>query len=75
VQELQRQYYALGRYSAKVVYLWRICLVTGRVLLSIIDEGDTAKIVHINIVGNKDFDQETLTKNFEAEEDRVLESL
>jgi outer membrane protein insertion porin family len=33
-----------------------------------IDEGDTAKIVHINIVGNKDFDQETLTKNFEAEE-------
>jgi outer membrane protein insertion porin family len=68
VQELQRQYYALGRYSAKVDITVEDMPRNRTGIVINIDEGDTAKIVHINIVGNKDFDQETLTKNFEAEE-------
>lgn len=65
-QELQRQYYALGRYSAKVNISVED-MPRNRVRVAInIDEGDTAKIVHINIVGNHAFDDETLTKDFES---------
>ncbi|RNF49292.1 outer membrane protein assembly factor BamA [Marinomonas hwangdonensis] len=68
VQELQRQYYALGRYSAKVDISVEP-MPRNRTAIAIdIDEGDTAKIVHINIVGNKDFDLETLTKDFDSRE-------
>ncbi|WP_325101200.1 outer membrane protein assembly factor BamA [Marinomonas transparens] len=68
VQELQRQYYALGRYSAKVDILVDE-MPRNRVAIAInIDEGDTAKIVHINIVGNEAYDEETLTKDFESRE-------
>lgn len=67
-QELQRQYYALGRYSAKVDIDVED-MPRNRIAIKInIDEGDTAKIVHINIVGNKAFDEETLTKDFESRE-------
>ncbi|MCV2403807.1 outer membrane protein assembly factor BamA [Marinomonas sp. C2222] len=67
-QELQRQYFALGRYSAKVD-IKVDDMPRNRVGISIdIDEGDTAKIVHINIVGNTAFDDETLTEDFEARE-------
>ncbi|AEF55653.1 outer membrane protein assembly complex, YaeT protein [Marinomonas posidonica IVIA-Po-181] len=67
-QELQRQYYALGRYSAKVDISVED-MPRNRTGIKInIDEGDTAKIVHINIVGNNSFDEETLTKDFESRE-------
>jgi len=68
VQELQRQYYALGRYSAKVDIKVDEMPRNRTGIVINIDEGDTAKIVHINIVGNKAFDQETLTNDFESSE-------
>ena len=67
-QELQRQYYGLGRYSAKVK-IETEDLPRNRIAIKLnIDEGDTAKIVHINIVGNTHFEDEELTKNFESRE-------
>ncbi|TPE52823.1 outer membrane protein assembly factor BamA [Maribrevibacterium harenarium] len=67
-QELQRQYYALGRYSAKVDIDVEE-MPRNRVAIKInIEEGVTAKIVHINIVGNKAFDDETLKKQFQSAE-------
>lgn len=68
VQELQRQYYALGRYSAKVSISVEDMPRNRTGIVINIDEGDTAKIVHINIVGNIDFDDEFLTKDFESAE-------
>nr|WP_262368459.1 outer membrane protein assembly factor BamA [Marinomonas sp. IMCC 4694] len=68
VQELQRQYYALGRYSAKVDITVEEMPRNRTGIVINIDEGDTAKIVHINIVGNNDFDQEVLTNAFESAE-------
>ncbi|GAB3488588.1 outer membrane protein assembly factor BamA [Marinomonas epiphytica] len=65
-QELQRQYFALGRYSAKV-NLQLEEMPRNRVAITLdIDEGETAKIVHINIVGNNSFPDEELTKDFES---------
>lgn len=67
-QELQRQYYSLGRYSAKVE-LDINTLPRNRVEVAInIDEGDTAKIVHINIIGNELFSDDELTYNFDSRE-------
>lgn len=67
-QELQRQYYALGRYSAKVEATINP-LPRNRVDVAInIDEGETAKIVHINVIGNTLFTDEELTKNFDSRE-------
>ena len=67
-QELQRQYYALGRYSAKVDINVEE-MPRNRVAIKInIEEGVTAKIVHINIVGNNAFDDETLKKQFQSAE-------
>ncbi|EAQ67518.1 outer membrane protein [Marinomonas sp. MED121] len=63
-QELQRQYYALGRYNADVEIITEE-LPRNRVEVTInINEGETAKIVHLNIIGNKAFSQEEVTKNF-----------
>ena len=65
-QELQRQYYALGRYGAKVD-VTTTKMPRNRVEVAIkIDEGKTAKIVHINVVGNKKFTDEELTKDFKS---------
>ena len=65
VQELQRQYVAQGRYGALVKTEVKE-LPRNRVAVNIdIDEGDVAKIRHINIVGNSDFTEETLLDEFE----------
>ncbi|REG86883.1 outer membrane protein assembly factor BamA [Marinomonas pollencensis] len=68
-QELQRQYYALGRYGATVDVSIKD-MPRNRVRVAInIDEGKTAKIVHINIVGNQAFSDEELTKDFQSGEE------
>lgn len=65
VQELQRQYVSQGRYGALVKTEVKQ-LPRNRVAINIdIDEGDVAKIRHINIVGNNDFSEEVLLDEFE----------
>ena len=65
VQELQRQYVSQGRYGALVKTEVKQ-LPRNRVAINIdIDEGDVAKIRHINIVGNNDFSEEILLDEFE----------
>ena len=64
-QELQRQYVAQGRYGALVETEVQQ-LPRNRVAINIdIDEGDVAKIRHINIIGNQAFSQEELLEKFE----------
>ncbi len=64
-QELQRQYVSQGRYGALVETEVKQ-LPRNRVAVNInIDEGDVAKIRHINIVGNKHFSEEELFESFE----------
>ena len=59
-QELQRQYVSQGRYGALVKTEVKQ-LPRNRVAVNIdIDEGDVAKIRHINIVGNNEFTEEEL---------------
>lgn len=65
-QELINQYFSQGRYAvsvdARVTELDR-----NRVRIAIvIDEGDTAKIKHINIVGNTLFTDEEIREDFES---------
>lgn len=65
-QELTRQYYSRGKYSVKVSTNVTP-LERNRVSVGIdIEEGETAKIKHINVVGNEVFDDETLIDEFES---------
>ncbi|MCR8923976.1 outer membrane protein assembly factor BamA [Dasania sp. GY-MA-18] len=58
--ELTRQYVSQGRYDAGID-TEVVSLPRNRVAVNInIDEGNTAAIKHINIVGNKDFSEEEL---------------
>ena len=67
-QELQRQYVSQGRYGALVKTNVKT-LPRNRVSVNIdIDEGDVAKIRHINIVGNFDFSEDDLLDQFEQNE-------
>lgn len=66
-QELIKQYFSQGRYAvsvdARVTELDR-----NRVRIAIvIDEGDVAKIRHINIVGNETFTDKEIRKEFESD--------
>lgn len=63
--ELQRQYVAQGRYSANIE-AEVVPQPRNRVALKIkVTEGSVASIQHINLVGNKVFDNEELTDLFE----------
>lgn len=63
-QELQRQYYANGKYGMKVDTTVTE-LPRNRVRIDIaITEGDVARIRQINIVGNQVFDDDTLRRTF-----------
>jgi len=65
-QELVRQYFSQGRYAV-VVDSRVVELDRNRVRISItITEGDTAKIKHINIVGNTLFSDKEIKKEFES---------
>jgi len=65
-QELQRQYYSLGKYSVKVETEIST-LERNRVSIEIkISEGESAEIHAINIVGNSKYDNEILLEGFES---------
>ena len=64
--ELLQQYYAFGKYNVEIETTVNE-LPRNRVDVSIlIVEGDVARIKQIKIVGNKSFDTETLTEEFES---------
>ncbi len=63
-QEIKRQYLSRGKYAARITSTVTP-LERNRVGVSIaIEEGDTAKIRRISIVGNKAFDEKTLLDQF-----------
>jgi len=66
-QELINQYFSQGRYAVSVDT--RVTeLDRNRVRIAIvIEEGDVAKIRHINIVGNETFTDKEIRKDFEAD--------
>lgn len=64
-QELERQYFSRGKYGVKIKTTVTP-LERNRVgILIDVSEGVVARIKQINIVGNKDFDDETLLDQFE----------
>lgn len=71
-RELERQYVGQGRYGANIKTEVEE-LPRNRVLVNIkVDEGDVAAISHINIVGNKSFDEDELTSRFELKTTGLL---
>jgi len=63
-KQLNAQYSALGRYSAEIETLTRE-IGQNQIIVGIrIDEGLVAKIKHINIVGNTQFDEDDLRDEF-----------
>ncbi len=70
-QELVKQYFSQGRYAVSVD--GRVTeLERNRVRVSIvIDEGDVAKIRHINVVGNETFSDKEIEKDFESSTEPV----
>ncbi|WP_260292894.1 outer membrane protein assembly factor BamA [Sedimenticola hydrogenitrophicus] len=63
-QELQRQYFNLGKYAVKLSSTVTP-LERNRVAINIdISEGGTARIKKINIIGNRAFDEEELLDEF-----------
>ena len=66
-QELKKQYLARGKYSAAVVTTVTP-LERNRVGIQFsIDEGKTARIKEINVIGAKDFEDSELTSEFELQ--------
>lgn len=64
IQELEQQYFAVGKYGAEVTDIITP-LERNRVAIRLeFKEGKTAKIKQINIVGNENFDEEDLRDEF-----------
>ena len=73
--ELVRSYASQGRYGASVE-VDELTRPRNRVEVSIIvDEGESAAIESINILGNKVFNDEDLLNNFELGEGSILSFL
>jgi len=71
-QELVRQYYNRGKYAVQVEpEVDELSRNRVRITMNI-EEGDTAKIKHINIVGNTIFDDDELRDNFELNTTNLL---
>lgn len=71
-QELRRQYYSRGKYGLKIDSEVKE-LPRNRVSITLtIAEGKVAKIKQINMVGNKAFEDDDLTKNFELGTSNLL---
>ncbi len=67
-QELQRQYYSLGKYNIKID-VQQAQLERNRVDITIkLSEGESAEIYAVNIIGNKKFSDETLIKKISLAE-------
>jgi outer membrane protein insertion porin family len=65
--ELQQVYYSLGKYAASIDAKWR-SLDEDRIAIDItISEGISATIKSINIIGNRNFDEEDLLDTFQLE--------
>jgi len=65
--ELQQVYYSLGKYAASIDAQWR-SLDEDRIAIDItISEGISATIKSINIVGNRNFDEDDLLDVFQLE--------
>ena len=65
--ELQQVYYSMGKYAARIEAEWRD-LDEDRVAIDItISEGISAKIKLINLVGNRNFDDDELLGLFQLE--------
>ena len=65
--ELQQVYYSLGKYAARIEAKWRK-LDDDRVAIDIdISEGISAKITSINIIGNRNFEEDDLLDLFQLE--------
>jgi len=64
-RELQNQYTAQGRYAAQVQAKLKEIGQNQVNIAIVIDEGKVASIKHINIVGNKRFDEEDLLDLFQ----------
>ena len=70
--ELERQYSSQGKYSSNVEVLAED-LPKNRIKLSVnIDEGASASLNKINIVGNKNFSDEDILSNFKLKEKNWL---
>ena len=64
ITELKNQYFVLGKYGARITDTVTP-LERNRVSINLeFNEGETAKIKQINIVGNKRFDEDDLTDEF-----------
>lgn len=64
IQELEKQYFAVGKYGAEVTDIITE-LERNRVAIRLeFKEGKTAKIQQINIVGNENFDEDELRDEF-----------
>jgi outer membrane protein insertion porin family len=69
-QELRSQYFSRGKYSVTIDTQVKE-LESNRVDVSItIDEGDVAEVGDINIIGNAQFDDDTLLEEFEMSTSR-----
>jgi outer membrane protein insertion porin family len=65
--ELQQVYYSMGKYAARIEAEWRV-LDEDRVAIDItISEGIAAKIKLINLIGNREFDDDELLDLFQLE--------
>ena len=65
--ELQQVYYSLGKYAARIEAKWRK-LDDDRVAIDItISEGISAKITSINVIGNRNFEEDELLDLFQLE--------
>ncbi|MCW8988302.1 MAG: outer membrane protein assembly factor BamA, partial [Gammaproteobacteria bacterium] len=67
-QELQRQYYSLGKYNIKID-VEQTQLERNRIDINIkLSEGKSAEIYSVNIIGNKSFSDEKLIQEFSLAE-------
>ena len=67
-QELQRQYYSLGKYNI-AIKIEQTQLERNRVDINIkISEGESAEIYSVNIIGNQSFSDEKLIQKFSLAE-------
>ena len=67
-QELQRQYYSLGKYNIKID-VQQTQLERNRVDITVkISEGESAEIYSVNVIGNKKFSDEELIKHLSLAE-------